>query len=330
MQILEKPLLRDREWIVQKVREYGGTTTDAILDPLCKAFFIPEVDGFIGYRQEDEFAIALGDPVSSLEDQDKLHSAFKEAMEKEGFKVIYALISLRFANWLKEHGFPILIELLEVPYLNPQQSPMDKTGTRGSLVRRKVKHAIKEKVEVSEYTEKDETLQKAMEEVGTAWLNARQGPQIHISHIRLFSDTFGKRWFYAKKGKKIVGVLLLNRVKAQGGWLLNRLMIRPDAPHGTPELLVVTALNKLKDEGCQFVSFGMIPKDKVGRIEGLNPITAYLTRQGFKLASIFYRLDGLRKFWEKYQPETEPSYIAFTEVNLASIKGLMKAFNASM
>ncbi len=330
MQVLDPPLLRDREWQVRKVREYGGTTTDAILDPLCESFHIPEIEGFIGYRQEDDFAIALGDPVCSLEEREKLHMAFKSAMEKEGFKVIYALITPKFADWLNSHGFPILIDLLEVPFTNPQVSPMDKTGTRASLVRRKVKQAMKEKVEAFEYTEKDEALQKAMEEVGSAWLNARQGPQIHISHIRLFSDIYGKRWFYAKKGKKVVGVVLLNEVKAQGGWLLNRIMIRPDAPNGTPELLIITALNQLKKEGCEFVSFGMIPKSKVGRIVGLNPITDYFTRLGYKMASLFFRLDGLRKFWEKYQPETEPCFIAFTEVNLASIRALMKAFNASV
>ncbi len=46
----ERQTSQPRALLVKLVRSWGGLNTDAILDPHCLFFFIPAIDGFIGYR----------------------------------------------------------------------------------------------------------------------------------------------------------------------------------------------------------------------------------------------------------------------------------------
>lgn len=322
-----------RELLVQQVRKWGGATTDAVLDPLCQSYIKEGIEGFIAYRLDGKFAVVMGDPITAPKDLLTLTKHFIDDNHKEGREVIFAIVTETFARKvLKKLDYSILLELCEIPFLDPQKSVLENTGTKGSLVRRKVRHAGKEGVVAEEFFNDSDQIQKQIEQVGVNWLKKRKGPQIHISNIRLFEDPYGKRWFYASINKKIVAALLLNQLQSKNGWLMNRLLLDPEAPHGTPELLVVTALEKLKKEGSQFVSFGMIPREKPGKIEGLNTLASNLTRFGYQIAAKIYKLDGLRGFWGKFEPRSEASYVVFNNkgISISGIRALMHAFNASV
>ena len=116
-------------------------------------------------------------------------------------------------------------------------------------MRRKERHAKKEGVVVHEYVGSDSQVEEAMQNVARKWLDARHGPQIYLSNIRLFEDCFGKRWFYAVKDSLVIGVLMLNQLEAKNGWLFNHLIVTKDAPGGTPESLVLQYLSTLQKRG---------------------------------------------------------------------------------
>lgn len=320
-----------RESQIELVRRFGGATTDAILDPSCQFYQDPKIEGLIGYRLIQNYAVVFGDPVCSKNDLESLTSSFENYCKMNNLQTLYVIASPSFCkNILTKYGYSIFIEIGEVPYLDPMENPFDHTGTKGSLIRRKVRHATKDGVTVEEYTSFDRELEREIEKVGEAWLKKRQGPQIHISNIRLFEDKFGKRWFYAKHNNKIVGILLINQLQARSGWLMNRLMITSEAPHGTPELLVISALDKLREENCPFVSFGMIPLRSIKELSGLNPIATKIARFGYLTAARIYKLDGLRSFWGKFEPKSEPALLAFKKMNLPTLKALLVALNASI
>ena len=56
--------------------------------------------------------------------------------------------------------------------------------------------------------------------------------------------------------RKIVALLMLNRLTMHNGWVLNRLLLSPDTPYGTSELLILSVLDTLREEGCSFFSIG--------------------------------------------------------------------------
>lgn len=323
-----------RKKIVEKVRQYGSSAADAVLGPSCSFFSIPDVDGFIGYRLEKSCAVVYGDPLCAFEDIPKLVSAFHAHCKKEHLSVIYIIITEEFARWtIQANVCKVMIEFGEELIMDPHHDPRKNTGVYASLVRRKVRHALKEGATVHEYFPSDSAeLEQEIEKVGALWLKGRRGLQLHISHVRLFSDRDGKRWLYAKQGDKIVGVIVLNRLDTYRGWLINHLMHLSDAPHGIPELLLVTALETVAKEGAQQVTFGAVPGVKLGEIIGLNKFSTWLSRNLFKLIYRLFRLNGRKKFWEKFDPESRRSFLLFSEkhVRLKEIRALMRALNVAL
>lgn len=321
----------DRALIVEMVRRWGGATTDAVLDPSMQYFTLPNISGMIGYRLKARCAIVFGDPICAAADRGILAEGFHRYMEDQGNTVVYIAVSQDYAYWAIEHVCNTLVEFGEELTLDPSCDPRKNTGTHGSLVRRKVKQAVREGVTVHEHLTCDPIIERAMEGVGEEWLKSRKGPQIHISDIYLFDDRAGKRWFYAKRGDSIVGTISLNQLQARSGWLINHLMITDEAPNGTPELLVVSALEALDKEGCRYATVGMVTVNELGEIVGLSKFSTWLARSVFKVAKKVAHLDGLNTFWGKYHPKSQPMYLLFSRnrVGIRELLGLKNALYGS-
>ncbi len=316
-----------RTLLVRQLRLWGDLNTDAILDPNCKRFSIPSIEGFIGYRTEMNCAVVFGDPVCSSTDQLPLVEAFESYCKEQGWDVVYTIVSEKFANAMSNKHPRILIQFGSKVIIDPAENHLKRTGSNGVLVRKKVKHAIKEGIVVKEYFGGDPSIENAIEELGKTWLRSRHGPQIFISHLSFFHDREGKRWFYAKQGDRVIGFLILNEIRAQSGWLLNNLIYSKDSGHGTSELLITTALNALQMEGCRYAYVGPITAKEIVSIVGIGKFRSWLIRVIFKAAVKLFHLDGQRIFWEKFELKYEPSYLIFQKINYRTIKALFRALN---
>ena len=323
--------MEDRQHIVNCTRRWCYLAAEAVLDPYCQIFKTPGIDGLVSYRRVGGCCLVYGDPVCAPQDYPALVGAFHSQCAGKR-PVVYVTASERFARWAIQHECKALIEFGEELFLDPHDDPRARTGVNASLVRRKVRHAEKEGVIATEYLTRDEGLEKAIQQVGEDWLKSRKGPQVYLSRIRLFEDRHGKRWIYAKKGDQVVGILCLNQLMARGGYLMNRLMITPDAPNGTPEILVVTALDILRAEGCHFCTFGPIAGVTLGEIQGLSAISQWVARKVYGGAKKMLKLEGHRKFWEKYHPQSERTYLLFSRprVGIKEILCIAKGFNLTI
>jgi lysylphosphatidylglycerol synthetase-like protein (DUF2156 family) len=323
--MLDSNIDTQRQRVIECVRRYGGAASAAVLDPANTIFSYSDIDGLIGYRVEWGCAVVFGDPVCAIADRPALTEAFHRYCDNQQLNVIYVTASASFTDWALNHVCHAAIQFGEELSLDPQIDPRDRTGVYASLVRRKVKHALKSGVTASEYLEPQSELQQAMEHVGEEWLKSRRGPQLYISHVHLFDEPYGKRWFYTEHEGKIVGIVVLNELR-------DRLMMTPDAPNGTPELLVITALNAAREAGSSYVTFGAVPLESVGDLKGVGQITSWLTKHGFKLARKVFNLEGRKKFWEKFHPECEASYLLFgrKHIGIRDIGALMRALNLSL
>jgi lysylphosphatidylglycerol synthetase-like protein (DUF2156 family) len=208
---------------------------------------------------------------------------------------------------------------------------MEKQGANGRLVRRKVRHAQGEGTKVKEYIPYNEKLEQEIEQVGISWLKSRRGPQIHIAYVHIFENRSGKRWFYAHQGNRIVGTLSLNQIEARQGWMFNHLMMTSDAPHGTPEFLVISALETLKQEGCHFATFGTAPGAKLSTITGFSQFSTWMLSHAYQFANKIFHLNGHKTFWGKFTPESESSYLLFSQpsIGLREIIAVLRVLNAT-
>lgn len=320
----------ERDYTIKSVRKWGASSSDAVLDATCTIYRVPNVDGLIGYRVEKGCAVVYGDPVCPFENLSVLAEAFYVFCKEQGYNIIYLAATQKFANWAVEHHCQTALEFGEELSLDPQKiHPAE--GPKGSLIRRKVRQARDDKTLVQEYTTPNTDFEKRLEEAANTWLKFRKGPQAYISHVRLFDDRFGKRWFYATKEGAIVGLIVLNRMESEQGWHVNHLMLTPDATHGTSELLVLSVIEVLRQENCRFVSFGPVPSDQMGKIVGLGRFSEFFVRTTFKLIVKLSHLNGKKMFWSKFQPSFEPSYILLCHdrVGIKEVLSVLKALNFS-
>ncbi len=318
-----------RASIVELVRRWGGSTTDAVLDPAMQIFEHPGIAGFVGYRLELGCAIVFGDPICAPADRELLAKAFHRYTDSKRLRVIYIAASKAYAHWAIDNVCQSIIEFGEELVFNPPTDPRKNTGAYGSLVRRKTKQAHREGVAVCEYIAHDAALERAIEQVREQWLQSRRGLQVHISDAHLFTDRMGKRWFYARQGDRVIGVIALNHLQARNGWLINHLMVIPEAPNGVHELLMTSALETLEKEGYPYATVGSIAAAQLGEIRGLGKLASSMARLIFKIACKAIHLNGLNTFWGKFHPKSEPTYLIFSRkrIGIREILSLKRAMS---
>lgn len=320
----------DRENFIRLIRKWGGVNTDGLLEEKCLAFMIPDVEGFIGYRVENDHAVVFGNPVCSPEDQPNLAHAFQKHCESENLGVVYTIISPEFAKWCLDHLSATIIEFGENFILDPSHNPTKEKGSNAVLVRKKVKHALRDGVTVHEYKGNEPHIEEQISALAATWVDKRKGPQIYLAHVHIFEDRLGKRWFYAMRDGQVVGFLVLNELEHKKGWLLNNVMLSQKAPGGVSELLVISTLEILEKENCRYVIAGPVTAKTLGKMEGINPALAQLIRLVFKGAKMLFHLEGYGTYWQKFNPKMEGSFLAFPNrgVSYSSIKSLVRAFNS--
>lgn len=316
--------------VAEQVRKWGGSTSIALLDPACKIFKMPDIEGVIGYKTGKNCVVALGDPVCNPSHILPLVSGFHDFCREQGLGVVYAAASERFAKWAMKNVCLSWVQVGEELILDPHKDPLE--GAKGRKVRNKISHCQHAGVAVSEYLFTDKQLERKIESVSSEWLKAKKGPQIYLANVNLFESKTGKRWFYAHKGNEVVGALLLNQLEIHQGWLINLLMATPNAPSGTSEMLVIKLLEVLRQEGCTYVSFGGATGNKLGEIVGLGKCSQCIAHLGFQLAKWIFPLDARQAYWKKFHPTSEKSYLLFSKPHfgLSEILSVMKAMNVSL
>lgn len=323
----------EREQQIAQVRSWGGANSDAVLDPLSNAFYSKGIEGFIGYRAVNDSLVVIGEPIAPVESQLQLVEAFHEACHQKGKLPLYVGASDALRSLLMGRYCQVSLEFGYELQLDPHDDPKAKSGVYASLLRRKVRQAQKEGVAVMEYrADLAASLEEQLVQVGERWLARRQGPQIHLSHPRLFQERLGKRWFYAQVDGEPCGVVQLHQIATFEGWLINYLMVDESAPHGTPELLISEVLEQLASEGCHWASFGYVAGEELGSINGLGSLQSWFIRNLFQLARHLFPMVGSSKFWKKFAPRKSSSYLLFSRshLGLKEMKALKQALNVSL
>ncbi len=323
-------LHEDRSIIINYVQRLGNASSLALLNPACTFFSIPHIDGVIGYRIESQCAVVFGDPLCHPQDIPTLIQEFQNYCESQKYSVIYIVVSEEFTNWILCNSTSCAIGFGDEIIINPLHDQRTQTGQYAHLLRQKYKNAILNGVTVHEYTHHDSALEKTIEDIARGWLHNRRGPQVYLLPIDIFSHRANKRWFYATHNNEVVGILVINRIDAYQGWVLNgSVMLTPQAPKSTSEFLVLSVLEILRNEGCQFFSVGPTPSLELGRIEKLGKITQLMLRMGFKIAQKFFKLSERQRYWKKFKPQKKPTFLVFngSGIGFSDLYALMGAFN---
>jgi len=319
---------------VELVRRFGGPVSHAVLNPSLSLFRTPDIDGLIGFQLVQRCAVVQGDPVCAPEHKTLLADAFAIYCTNNGWSFLYTTVTTDMQAYAIKHHYTTM-EFANLLIANPQDDP--ELGHQGHHLRQHLNNARRSGVWVREYfaeTNPNTSLEAQIAATCNEWLNDRHGLQMYLGQPRLFDDRLGRRWFIAEQNGRIVGMLSMLSIGCfECEHLINIVFSSPAAPLYTNELMVVTAIQALRNEGVKAICFGVGPLKLLGQIEGCTGITNFLSRNLYQLASKMLNLQGRSEFWDKFHvTEKQPLYLIFqsSHIGIREIFALFRALNFSM
>ncbi|HEY0073114.1 MAG TPA: DUF2156 domain-containing protein, partial [Abditibacteriaceae bacterium] len=142
------------------------------------------------------------------------------------------------------------------------------------------------------------------------WLHTRGLPPLHfLVEPRTLSAPGDRRLWIAENAQGApVAFLNMAPVPQRAGWLTEQFVRGWQAPNGTIELLMDSAIRTLSEDGAQYVTMGLVPLSSQGAPPDCNPLWLHLFLRWVRAhGRRFYNFDGLESFKDKFRPqEWEP------------------------
>lgn len=315
------------------IQQWGRAPSIAVMDSACKIFYTADIDGIIGYRDEAGCILVFGDPLCKPDDVSRLVEAFHKHFIAQKKTIIYLLASEHFKAWASKHGYiKTALSMGNEIIVNPLVDPLSLRGKHASSLRNIYSLINRVGITFHEYIGHDMHIEHTMEEIGQQWVQNRKGPQTSLLHVDIFSNRANKRFFYAEHNKRIVGVIILNRLDAYQGWTINTLVCSNDAPKYSSEYMILHTLSLLRKERCTYFSFGTLPVSDLKTIEGLGKVATLLAPYFFRATKKIFNLNKRKQYWQKFAPEIHPSYLLIHKkgVGVRDIFGILRAFNVKI
>ncbi|TFK29477.1 hypothetical protein FA15DRAFT_677719 [Coprinopsis marcescibilis] len=255
----------DKASIAELVARYGSSSTTSWLEfdryqiwrptvPIPESEFLPVQ----GYMIKDSWLFAWGNPlVSSPAALAPTARAFIDFAESH-FHPVWACVDRDLEEILgnEEFGWStvscIYEDFVDPAHVIELTSP-DAKGKEGQHVvkdlKKNLNRAEKYDVHVQEIrnTQWKDADKKAVEEGIEAWKSGRSGIQIASTTLQPWLDQEHRRYWLARQHDVIVGILILTPIQANS-WQIKNAVSFPNAPKGTSEALIYTALKDLSEE----------------------------------------------------------------------------------
>jgi|WetSurMetagenome_2_1015567.scaffolds.fasta_scaffold00148_10 lysylphosphatidylglycerol synthetase-like protein (DUF2156 family) len=290
------------------VRKYGTNAFSTLLlyDEVV-SFPLKTCEGFIGYRNGRKLLLVFGEPVC---DPSNYHAAVEEFISfcrKSGKQFLFICCSEVFKNAVEDIGFSSILIGDDFIFDTATYAPR---GDKGKMVRLARNHALRAGASVKEYDHSkgpDLELEKKFSEISIRWLRATNRFKAHILNLNLFDHRDLKRYFYAEVAGEPVAFISCLPIYGRDGLLLEDVIRDPNAPYGIIELITLSVIDNLKQNGGKMLTFGISPRVDVSALKGPSLVVA---RLGVWFANKTFSLKKLYHFRKKfYTSLAEPSYL---------------------
>ena len=278
-----------------------------------------DIDGAIVYGEFGRVWLAAGDPLAPLDEMAELTRQFAAVAKRKGRVVAFVPTSTEFAHMVAPGDFSA-VKVGASPYFDlPTWSPR---GDCAKKIRAGVNQARRAGVEIKMISEGvDETFQKETAQLCVHWLDSRRSKTSFGWLVALdpFLHSEYKKYFAARANGRLVGFLAASPIPARKGWYLEDILREPDSPQGTSTLLVVEALQKLKEAGAVLATLGTSPlaSDGPNDVVTEHRVVARALEMAAHRLGEFYNFEGLRRFRGKFAPSWWESEYALAQRGVA-------------
>ncbi|HZV75457.1 MAG TPA: DUF2156 domain-containing protein [Conexibacter sp.] len=325
---------------LEHLRRYGEHSSGFLtLNDAMEHYTAPGVEGFIAYRPAGRrHLIQLCGPVAPAVDRAPLLLSFLRWAAGERRRVTAVQLTKPDALLYAERGFTV--NQLGASY-SIDLTRFSLGGTRFMKVRNKVKRARRCGISIREWTwseQQDPTRQGGLAQIDRTWLHSKGAMAKELAFMvgeRGGHAAQSRRLFVATDGERPVAYATYSPCfGSRPGWLYDLTRRRPDAPAGTIELLFLTVLERLLDEGCRWLHLGFTPMTQLEEQYDLSYGSSALVRWALRLVGqhgeLIYPARSQEQFKLKWAPHAiEPEYIGFApRVNASAVWQLLRLTRA--
>jgi phosphatidylglycerol lysyltransferase len=277
-----------------------------------KLLWGPGRRAYLPFHEGSFSLIAWRDPVGEPEARAEVVGLFREYAERLGKHAVLIGFSEQATARARSEGYRAFWigsdQFFDFPDFNTK-------GKRGEKIRLATNHARRVGLHAREIFPRENRRDRdVMLATDWAWKLERPARDVRSFWRTDPMDNAGMRRYFAVEHADRPGVaqsfVVCSPVSFRG-WYLQDLVRHPEAPRGATELATLTAIEKLRDLGAEFVTTGIVPflePDGEAKIRPPSGIAMWAVRHFDRL----FRFSGLKQFRSKF-PATraEPTYIAY-------------------
>ncbi len=290
-----------------------------------------EGDALIAYADRGGYWVAVGGPLCATEDTLAVARAFRKSARKAGRKVVFFGVTRALIDRLDTSFDSMPVGLVAVWDPAAWQQVLAGSGKlRNRLNKARRSGLAVRRVESGEVAE-NTSMRQRFGEIVDAWADSKALPPMgFMVTLELFQHAERRRYFVVEADGIIHGFAVCVPIYGKNGWLIEDMMLQPESPAGCGELLVDAVMCRLRDEGADVVSLGMVA------LAGLD--AEPLPKNHFFLTALLrvcarsmgrlYNWEGLYRFRDKMKPSKwEPVYlVAGGNVSFLTIRAVLMAF----
>lgn len=257
----------------------------------------------VAYVDTGSAWVVAGSPVAATNCLDTVAREFASHARQNHRRVVFFGTESRFARSV---GLKSLVVGSQTTFdARDWQSLVNRRPSlREQLRRARAKGVRVERLFPSQMARSRTLLRLDIDTLIARWLAEKRLPPLgFVAAIQPFSFMQERRYFVARQAEAIVGFGAMAPVYERQGWLLESLVRAPNAPNGTIETLIDSAMREAAKTESGFLTLGLAPL--AGNI-------GFWLTLAKRLGTSLYNFAGIERFRAKFHPnDCCPIYISF-------------------
>ncbi|KIW87010.1 aspartate-tRNA(Asn) ligase [Cladophialophora bantiana CBS 173.52] len=293
------------------VANYGDATNTSWMDERFQIWRDDKTGAAIAYVATHNRAIIAGNPLCETCQLEDVIIAFLTWLRREThLQPLFILVDKEVEEVLGDKlGWKSFTNVAEqrVNLANNEHL------TINSDVDRKIRHASKESVKVTEYgSDVPGDVRQQVEQRIKEWQDSREGAQVHLSVITPFRDASHRQYFITMDDHgKIHCLVVLAQLAPRWGVQVKWALDFPGATNGAIELTVQTALKAAAKVGYKTCTFGAGATTKLSSEHNVGGAKAATLDSLYQTLAARYNLDKKTGFRTKFNTLEDPLYLCY-------------------
>lgn len=314
---------RDFDEAKNLLHSYGTSSMDFFkISKEKHLYFSEDVEGFVSYRNANQYTVVLQEPVCHAEDKEKIISEFECFCSKNGMKTVYYRIdeqSLYFFHPFQKKKIFIGQEAI-MTVENFKTEGQEKKSLRNGL------SALTKKGYTTAiiYAPHDDAILSQIQNISEEWLKKFNKEEMVFSQGMFNRSELQNQDLVILKNEQESIVAFLNIIPdfAAEECTYDLMRKTADAPNGSMDALIVKLVEYAKIKKLKYINLGLTP---LGGMKQPDNTAEELLKFVYNRVDSFKHYQSLRDFKEKYADLWENKYLVYSnDFDLFEIPSALK------